>query len=111
MASKFVNFTDSNGAVYQEKFVEQEDGSYAKVVAAFGSSSESSSSGLNVVLASDGTLVPVDSLTQIKGGDPFGAPNAVATVTVTFNSVDYVQISTFDANGDWASTSEWVAQV
>lgn len=71
----------------------------------------SSSSGLNVVLASDGALIPVDSLAQVRGGDPFGSPNAVSTVTVTFNEVTYVQTSTFDSIGDWASTSEWVAQI
>jgi hypothetical protein len=78
---------------------------------AYAAGGGSSSSGLNVVLASDGALVPVDSLAQTKGGDRFGTPSGAATVTVTFNGVNYVQTTIYDSVGDWLATSDWVAQV
>lgn len=58
------------------------------------------------VLASDGLLVPVDSLAQVLGYDASGN---LTTITVSYGGNTYVQTMTW-TSGNMTGVSQWVKQ-
>ena len=68
-------------------------------------SSEFTPESLSTVLASDGNIVPVDSLAQILGY----VNGLLSTITVVFGAHTYVQTYTYTA-GVVTGISAWVKQ-
>ena len=61
---------------------------------------------LNLVIASDGILLPIDSLAQTLGYD---GSNNLTTITVTYNGITYVQTMTY-VGSNVTAISQWVKQ-
>lgn len=88
------------------------DGTHAEVFYAemdgIGTSGSADSSGMVYVKASDGVLLPVDSLEVAYAGST--GSNGTFTSTVIYKDVTYVETLTFDAGGKISSKSQWEAQ-
>lgn len=63
---------------------------------------------VNGATASDGVVLPIDSLAVTYTGGPPSTPNAVWVNTVVYNGNTYTQTYTFDSLGNLASQTAWV---
>jgi hypothetical protein len=64
------------------------------------------SAGIEVVTASDGTVLPIGDLAQVLGYD---GSNNLTTVTVVFNTKTYIQTLTY-TSGNLTGVSKFVVQ-
>ena len=58
--------------------------------------------------ASDGVVLPLDSLAVTYSGGAPSSPNAVWVNTVVYEGNTYTQTYTFDSSGNLASQTGWV---